>query len=421
MIRCTKCGTINKSDETFCIECNSFLEWNSEPVEDESPPGPSAAGSAAPPAPGAVFPPPPPTPPPPLSRPVYPTPPPPFVPPPLPPVAARPEPPEVGSATPDLTAPAARAPEARAPEAPPARKPTATPEEPRSRKPEKGSATPAPKPKAPEAPKVEKIKPGDRICPNCGSGNDPARKFCRRCGHSLLEAVIQTEPEPERLPWYRRIFGRRSSVQSYEAGDRPASMARASSGRRRRRLGIPNLRATVIGVMVVFGLGAYASYLYVPDVTNMTDDVIRMVRGRFTAPAPAVPVSFQGAAAQGHGAGQAFDSDNSATFWLSPPRSSADPRIDVFFQGTVDLRRFEVMGGAPGDDYSVYGRPRTIALRASGKSQEITLADTPDVQPFDIDLRLPDGEPLRIVVLDRYAGRGSNGVAVRNLVFGASG
>jgi hypothetical protein len=267
---------------------------------------------------------------------------------------------------------------------------------------------------------VEKIKPGDRICPNCGSGNDPSRKFCRRCGHSLLEAAVQPEPLPEHVPWYRRIFGRRSTVETYEAGERPASMSRASRGGSRRRLGIPNLRATVIGVMVLLGLGAYASYLYVPDVTNMADDVIRMVRDRFTPPAPVVPVSFQGAAARGHGAAHAFDGDNSATYWLSPPRSSADPGLDVFFQDAVHLRRIEVMGGAPGDDYPVFARPRTIALRAGRETREITLTDTADVQPFDIDLSVPEGQALRIIVTDRFAGQGSNGVAIRNLVFGAS-
>jgi hypothetical protein len=314
-------------------------------------------------------------------------------------------------------APPARKPTAE-PDAPPARKPTATPAEPASRKPEKGSATPAPKAKPPTEPRPETIKPGDRVCPSCGSGNEPTRKFCRRCGHSLLEAVVQPEPEPVRLPWYRRLFGRRKPQEVYEAGARPASMSRGT--RPRRRLGgFANLRTTVLGVMVIFGLGAYASYLYVPDINNMTDDVIRMVRGRFSAPAPVVPVSVRGPAAQGHDTGQAVDSDNSATYWLSPSRSTADPRIDVRFQDAVDLRRIEIMGGAPGDDYSVYGRPRTIALRVPGKSQELTLTDTPDVQPFEIDLSVPDGEPLRIVVLDRFAGRGSNGVAIRNLVFGA--
>jgi len=316
-------------------------------------------------------------------------------------------------------APPARKP-AAADESPPARKPTAVADEPRSRKPEKGSATPTPKAKPPAAPKAETIKPGDLVCPNCGSGNEVTRKFCRRCGTSLLEAVVQPESEPPRVPWYRRLFGRGKPAEVYEAGERPASMSKGSGSRPRRRMSFVNLRTTVLGVMVIFGLGAYASYLYVPDITNVTDDVIRMVRGRFTAPTPAVPVSVRGPAAQGHNAGQAVDSDNSATYWLSPARSSADPRIDVLFQDAVDLRRVEIMSGAPGDDYSAFARPRTIALRVPGDSQELTLTDTPEVQPFDIDLRVPEGQALRVVVLDRFDGRDNDGVAIRNLVFGAS-
>jgi hypothetical protein len=293
-----------------------------------------------------------------------------------------------------------------------------TSDEPASRKPEKGSATPAPKAKPPAVPKAETIKPGDLVCPNCGSGNEATRKFCRRCGTSLLEAVMQPEPEPVRRPWYRRLFGRGKPVDVYEAGERPASMSKDSGSRPRRRLSFVSLRTTVLGVMVILGLGAYASYLYVPDVTNMTDDLVRMVRGRFTAPTPAVPVRIEGGSAQGHNPGQAIDSDNSATYWLS--RSGGDPRLDVLFQDAVDLRRIEIMGGAPGDDYSAFARPRTVALRVPGQSQEITLADTPEVQPFDIDLQIPGGQPLRIIVLDRFAGRDSNSVAIRNLVFGAS-
>jgi hypothetical protein len=439
MIRCGKCGTINKPDETFCTECNAYLEWSGERIEDETPAAvpPATPGPAlplAPPArqaphvpPMAVPPPAPPNPrattpagpsgpvgsqagssrmPPPAS-PASPS----WSAPPSP-TPALVEPPTATSATRDAAALAAD------PEVPPARKPTAAPAEPRARKPEKGSATPAPKAKPPAAPTTDAIKPGDRICPSCGSGNEPTRKFCRRCGTSLHEAVLAPEPAPARVPWYRRRFGRRREVETYAAGARPISMA--GSSRSRRRLRLPNLRGAVIGLMVLLGLGAFASYLYMPDVTNTADDVMRMVRDRFTPPAPVVPVSFQGQAERGHGTGQAFDGDNSATYWLSPPPSAGQPSLRVFFQDPIDLRRIEIMGGAPGDDYAIYARPRTIALRTPGGNQRISLTDTPDVQPFDIDLAVAEGEALRIDVVDTYAGQGSKGVAIRNLVFGAS-
>jgi hypothetical protein len=37
-------------------------------------------------------------------------------------------------------------------------------------------------------------KPGDRICTQCGMGNDPTSKFCRRCGSSMDEARIAAKP-----------------------------------------------------------------------------------------------------------------------------------------------------------------------------------------------------------------------------------
>jgi hypothetical protein len=95
--------------------------------------------------------------------------------------------------------------------------------------------------------------------------------------------------------------------------------------------------------------------------------------------------------------------------------------VDVFFQDAIHLRQFEIISGATGDEYTVHGRPKTIALRTPAGSQQISLLDTRDVQRFDVDLAVPDGEPLRIVVLDRYDGTGGgNGVAITNLVFGAS-
>jgi hypothetical protein len=177
------------------------------------------------------------------------------------------------------------------------------------------------------------------------------------------------------------------------------------------------VRGTVIGLLVLVGLGAYASYLYVPNVTTMADDLIRMVRDRTTPPAPAVPLACEGRNAPGHRASDACDSDNSATFWLS--RSGDEPRLRVRFQDSVDLRRIEILSGAPGDDYGVYARPRTIALQTPGRNQRISLSDTRDVQPFDIDLTVPENEPLHIIVLDTF-GQGGDGVAIRNLVFGTS-
>jgi len=93
------------------------------------------------------------------------------------------------------------------------------------------------------------------ICGNCRIGNDPTRRFCRRCGQSLAEAVVAVAPK---VPWYRRIFGRRPRTAA--AGERPKSMRTDGRGARR-GLSIGRLLTVVIQVVVVAALvGAVVGY-----------------------------------------------------------------------------------------------------------------------------------------------------------------
>ena len=48
-------------------------------------------------------------------------------------------------------------------------------------------------------PEGEVIPP--RICPNCSTPNNPARRFCMKCGTSLVEAA---PPPPENDPWWKK-------------------------------------------------------------------------------------------------------------------------------------------------------------------------------------------------------------------------
>ena len=61
--------------------------------------------------------------------------------------------------------------------------------------------------------------PGDLICGQCGAGNVPTRKFCRRCGGDLADA-----PRAVRPPWWRRLVVPRARVAT-PAGTRPARHA----------------------------------------------------------------------------------------------------------------------------------------------------------------------------------------------------
>ena len=104
------------------------------------------------------------------------------------------------------------------------------------------------------------------ICSNCGEANDPTRKFCRRCGTTLVAAQVVA---PTRLPWYRRLFHREpKQPKPMQAGDRVGSMqAGAKAGMRR----FMNLRSIIVGALAIFvaivpsalgdGLGLFLSYV----------------------------------------------------------------------------------------------------------------------------------------------------------------
>ena len=55
----------------------------------------------------------------------------------------------------------------------------------------------APKPTV--APPSKELSAGDLICGQCGEGNEPVRKFCRRCGNSLATAEVATTSRSRRF------------------------------------------------------------------------------------------------------------------------------------------------------------------------------------------------------------------------------
>ena len=106
-------------------------------------------------------------------------------------------------------------------------------------------------------PPKREIRPGDLICGQCQEGNDPDRRFCRRCGASLIAAEEAVAPPP--VPWWKRLFVRRPKVVA--AGERP--MRRGGSGGRDLRSRLrPATRviAVVAAALVAIGyLGPWRS------------------------------------------------------------------------------------------------------------------------------------------------------------------
>jgi len=357
MIRCKKCGTVNEADAVFCGQCDTFLEWSGEKVEGEGAPG---APSTAPPGkPGA-----------PLGG---------------QPTAARP---------------------AASPPQPSAKGEPAV--QPQSRRPEKGSTTPVRKAKPQQPTRPEKPKPGQRMCPKCDTGNDPDRKFCRRCGTDLGIAPVAPPVAPKRRS--SRLSGllRRGKQEAYMAGQRPQSMLSSPSRWR------PGSSAMVFGLLALIGLGSIASYLYVPGVGSAVDDVIHTIQNRVGDRAEVNITKATGPSEPGFPATNMIDG-GSDTYWVGTRTINRRWLVDFELQRQSDLLQINIRSGADGEEYEKLGRPFRFQLRANGElSPEYRLDDSKDEQAIEIDIQ--DVKELRLIVLSQHQGLdGGEDIAIREI------
>jgi hypothetical protein len=275
---------------------------------------------------------------------------------------------------------------------------------------------PRPKPVATADRRVP--QPGDRICANCGEANDASRKFCRRCGTSLVTAQVVAEKP---LPWYRRLFRRKpKQPQPMQAGDRVKSMqAGASAGWR----GLMRGRTLLAGILaVLIGLGLIG-YVGVPGVSKYVSEftsggvpgIVNRIGAFFNPPQVLIrPVKDRLQASNelpDHPIGNLFDS-RSNTDWQA---SGQTPSATVTFPETVDLLSTYVYSGTAGDDFTNLRRPKTLQFTfPDGSSQSVTLQDIHDKQFFELK---KDGIDKVIVTVTSTTGPEDAPMAISEIEF----
>lgn len=219
--------------------------------------------------------------------------------------------------------------------------------------------------------------PGEFVCGQCGAGNTPSRRFCSRCGGSLMSATVV------RKPWWRRLFSRRSTVRTATAGDRKQRRdlhKRAASARttgRRIRRGVRNVAAMVA---VTGGVG----YAVIAPFREAVNDAVLGAKADIESelttkyvPVRAAKVSST-AQAPGHPAKMAQDNKTN-TYWAAPT-STKEPVLVLRFSGPVEITKAIVRSGVA-KDFERAHRPRRMHLVFStGQTDDIQLADTPDPQ-----------------------------------------
>lgn len=254
-------------------------------------------------------------------------------------------------------------------------------------------AAPQWRPPSPQTPEpAQQVNPGDVVCRQCATGNEPSRRFCRRCGESLVFVPI-----PPRLGWFRRSWGWLRSKLSRDPRDRaeapgqgPASGASSGPG-----LSTATVSRAVLAVVAVVGmfaaLGPYRQQARA-RLTSLRQHIV---------PKPAY---IYGEVATGGPKGSCttcltdklltpveFTSDQLST---DPPAPGSPPVFSVSLGKDGDLTKpvnvFKVgiIGGTLGDGESKHPAPHHVLLVAYGtegheeKSKTFSLHDDASFQSF---------------------------------------
>ncbi|HVA75791.1 MAG TPA: hypothetical protein VNF71_14630 [Acidimicrobiales bacterium] len=256
--------------------------------------------------------------------------------------------------------------------------------QPEAVKPTAARARPAPKPK-PSPQRV--INPGDLICGQCGDGNDPVRKFCRRCGASLQQAVVFVPP------WYKRLWLRLRKRKVRAAGERPRMRRRAFGGAGGGWISswVTKIVALAIVVFLILTFVGPFSKTIKHRFSTWYHDVKNAIHTTYN---PVHPVGATAtSAAPGHPAGNAIDNASNTTWETASPNSGVGSTLTITLQAATNIDKFGVING-DNDTPNAYlsePRPKVILVTFNGGtapySKSITLEDTASFQSFGVSAK----------------------------------
>jgi hypothetical protein len=221
------------------------------------------------------------------------------------------------------------------------------------------------------------LQPGDLICGECGEGNPANRRFCSRCGHSLVDA------EKVHIPWWKRIF--RCRPKPTVTGGAAGAAAAAAGKRKRSPLAklLPMIRRVVAIALIVGGL-VYASVPPFRDWVNVRvvdakSRAMSIIHPQYT-PVHPFQVTDQ-SELSGH-PGSALSDGFTNTFWAAPVGDKAV--VTLKFDHPTQVQRALIRIGISGN-FQGANRPHQLHLVFStGKTQDLDLDDTADPQEVSI-------------------------------------
>ena len=256
------------------------------------------------------------------------------------------------------------------------------PVQPEAVRPVATKARPAPKAKVAQ-PRV--VNPGDLICGQCGEGNDPVRKFCRRCGASLVQAQVFT------LPWYRRLWRKLTTKRTREAGARPKVRRRMIGGSGPGWLTSWVTRIIVLAVIALVVLTFVGPWHHTlrSHITRYYHDAVNVVHPTYSSVHPVQAVASSSAA--GHPADFAIDGVNNTSWQSGVAVSSKKAQtLIITFAGKTNLDKIGFLNGDQDSSGALLTEPRLHVVRLTtpnGYSKTLTLSDTANFQKFSIKVK----------------------------------
>ena len=259
----------------------------------------------------------------------------------------------------------------------------------------------APKPTV--APPSKEPSPGDLICGQCGEGNEPVRKFCRRCGNSLATAEVATTSRSRRF-----LPQRKAKVLA--AGERPEHR-KFSFGT------VVRVGSYVVLAAVLIGGIAYGALPQVRDAINSrVSGAVDAVTGSAPRPKPVAVASLTASSAIAeHPAARAIDPYVN-TYWAASLSRDAHPKLTVTFAHAQNVSMMLFISGDTAAEASE-PRPKTLHIVFSnGKSQDITLVDSAKPQQFGIN-GAHGITGMTIQIMSVYSSTSGNAVALADVEF----
>jgi len=236
---------------------------------------------------------------------------------------------------------------------------------------------------------THRLQPGDLVCGTCSEGNPSTRRFCSRCGASLVEAAKVKEP------WWRRFVPRRGPrVVQLDPGAGGATADGKSTAHLAKSRFDPKFvlrqvyrKGRVLAAVAVLCAGLlYGGY---PPFRDAVDGRAQSLKSRVAgtigsdlSPIHAVSMTAN-VSERGYPALNAAD-ELLDTYWLAPWSASKEPTLTFGFAHHVTLEKLILHSGAS-NAYIQDGRPSELRLVYSdGESSTIVPQDTSQAQTFTI-------------------------------------